>query len=276
MELAPFIQWVTTRFREVPIFPPSRIYCAAPAAIRFHLPGREGTAAIRLLPLVFALTFFLTAATPDDAQYAIQRERMVSTQIVARGVADPAVLRAMRTVKRHLFVPEASRGAAYEDHPLSIGYGQTISQPYIVAYMTEAIRPKKDLRVLEIGTGSGYQAGVLAEIVRKVSTIELIPELGAAARERLRTLGYGNVEVRIGDGYKGWPEEAPFDAIVVTAGAESIPSLLVNQLRDGGRMVIPVGSSFSVQMLVLVEKRGETISTRQLIPVRFVPFRRDP
>ena len=181
----------------------------------------------------------------------------------------------MRSVPRHLFVPEDRRRQAYEDHPLPIGYGQTISQPYIVAYMTELIEPRASHRVLEIGTGSGYQAAVLAEIVDSVYTIEIVPELAESAAERLDRLGYDNVRVRQADGYFGWEEHAPFDAIVVTAAAEHIPPPLVAQLKDGGRMVIPVGSPFRTQTLMLVEKgRRGRVTTKSLAPVRFVPFRR--
>jgi protein-L-isoaspartate(D-aspartate) O-methyltransferase len=216
------------------------------------------------------------AATNDDAHHASRREAMVRSQIAARGVTDPATLRAMGAVQRHRFVPENLLGDAYDDRPLPIGYGQTISQPYIVAAMTESIRPRPEHRVLEIGTGSGYQAAILAEIVRNVFTVEIIPELGGTARERLRNLGYRNAEVRIADGYDGWPEQAPFDAIVVTAATEYIPPSLLKQLKEGGRMIIPVGAPFFTQTLMLVEKRGGEITTRQLMPVRFVPFRRSP
>jgi len=195
---------------------------------------------------------------------------MVREQIEARGVKDSLVLAAMRKVPRHLFVPERYRGEAYADHPLPIGHGQTISQPYIVAYMTEALGLKGNEKVLEIGTGSGYQAAVLAEIVDSVFTIEIIPELARSAEQRLKNLGYRNVFVRCGDGYKGWPEHAPFDAIIVTAAPDHIPQPLVNQLKGGGRMVIPVGSMF--QELVLVVKRKEGIEKHPLLPVRFVPM----
>lgn len=231
---------------------------------------------MKSLYFILGFTLLLVAAAPEDAYHTSQREAMVGSQIAARGVTDPATLRAMGTVKRHLFVPEASLADAYDDRPLPIGYGQTISQPFIVAYMTEIIHPQQDHRVLEIGAGSGYQAAILAEIVRNVYTMEVIPELGRAARERLRKLGCRNVEVRIADGYDGWPEQAPFDAIVVTAAAEYIPPPLLKQLKDGGRMVIPIGSPFLVQTLMLVEKKGAQITTTQLMPVRFVPFRRSP
>lgn len=227
-----------------------------------------------LIVLGFSLLFI--AAAPEDAHYVPQREAMVRLQIAARGVTDPATLNAMGSVKRHLFVPEGFLADAYDDRPLPIGYGQTISQPYIVAYMTEIIHPRRDHRILEIGTGSGYQAAILSEIVRKVYSIEIISELGNAARERLKKLGIRNAEVRIADGYDGWPEQAPFDAIIVTAAAEYIPPPLLKQLKDGGRMVIPVGSPFFVQTLMLVEKKGGQITTSQLMPVRFVPLRRSP
>jgi protein-L-isoaspartate(D-aspartate) O-methyltransferase len=226
--------------------------------------------------LILGAALLLVAAAPEDARYATRREAMVASQIAARGVTDPAVLHAMGAVKRHLFVPETYLADAYDDRPLPIGYGQTISQPYIVAYMTEIIRPRSGHRVLEIGAGSGYQAAILAEIVEKVFTIEIIPELGSEARKRLQKLGLQNVEMRIADGYDGWPEQAPFDAIVVTAAAEHVPPPLLKQLKDGGRMIIPVGSPFFVQTLTLVEKKGGKITTAQLMPVRFVPFRRAP
>ena len=231
---------------------------------------------MKSLYFILGFSLLLVAAAPEDARHTSRREAMVGSQIAARGVTDPATLRAMGTVKRHLFVPEASLADAYDDRPLPIGYGQTISQPFIVAYMTEITQPQRDHQVLEIGTGSGYQAAILAEIVRKVYTMEVVPELGNAARERLIKLGYRNVEVRIADGYDGWPEQAPFDAIVVTAAAEYIPPPLLKQLKDGGRMVIPIGSPFLVQTLMLVEKKGGQITTTQLMPVRFVPFRRSP
>ena len=231
---------------------------------------------MKSLCVVLGFSLILAAAAPESARQAERREAMVRNQIVSRGLNDPATLRAMGSVKRHLFVPETSAADAYEDRPLPIGYGQTISQPYIVAYMTALIQPRKGHRVLEIGTGSGYQAAILAELVQRVFTVEIIPGLGSKARERLAGLGYRNVEVRIADGYDGWAEQGPFDAIVVTAASEHIPPPLIRQLKDGGRMVIPVGSPFLVQTLTLVTKRGGEITTAQLMPVRFVPFRRGP
>src|SRR4030095_5017686 len=198
-------------------------------------------------------------------------EKMVAQQIEDRGVEDPAVLKAMRTVKRHEFVPSDLVDFAYEDRPLPIGYGQTISQPYIVAYMTETIKPQSNFKVLEIGTGSGYQAAVLSAIVKEVYTIEIVPELGNAAANRLKKSGYKNIQVKTDDGYNGWKEHAPYDAIMVTAAAEYIPPPLIEQLKDGGLMVIPVGSPFMTQMLMLVEKKGKKPTTKSLLPVAFVP-----
>lgn len=199
---------------------------------------------------------------------------MVSHQIQKRGISDASTLSALRAVERHLFVPEDYRELAYQDSPLPIGYGQTISQPYIVGYMTEIIDPKPGFKVLEIGTGSGYQAAVLAEIVAEVFTIEIVPELGRAAEARLGQLGYDNVRVQIADGYHGWQSEAPFDAIIVTAAAEFIPPPLLKQLKEGGKMVIPVGSPFLTQTLMLVTKKKGKTRTKSLFPVRFVPFTR--
>ena len=217
-----------------------------------------------------------TSQQPDDERFRSLREAMVTQQIEARGIDDPDVLEAMRTVPRHLFVPPAYRDGAYEDHPLPIGSDQTISQPYIVALMTELADPDREDVVLEVGTGSGYQAAVLAEIVQSVYTVEIIPSLGEEARRRFEELGYTNVESRIGDGYQGWEEHAPFDAILVTAAPEEIPPPLIAQLKPGGVLVIPVGERGGVQTLMRVEKAqdGTTVS-RSLIPVRFVPLVRD-
>ncbi len=214
-----------------------------------------------------------TEMAREDSR-AEARTGMVRTQVERRGISDPATLRAMGAVPRHLFVPASLAGEAYVDGPLPIGYGQTISQPYIVAAMTEALRPEPGMKVLEIGTGSGYQAAVLAETGARVYTVEIVPELAAAAAARLVRLGYPTILVKEGDGYFGWPEHAPFDAIVVTAAAPFIPPPLLDQLKPGGRMVIPVGSPFLVQTLMLVEKSDEGTRSRSLMPVRFVPFRR--
>ncbi|WP_460541738.1 protein-L-isoaspartate(D-aspartate) O-methyltransferase [Echinicola sediminis] len=206
--------------------------------------------------------------------YKGERDQMVKVQIERRGIQESNVLKAMREVKRHLFVPDDYRKNAYDDRPLPIGYGQTISQPYIVAYMTEVISPEPYFKVLEIGTGSGYQAAVLAEIVDEVYTIEIVKELGTSAAKRLESLGFDNIKVKVGDGYYGWEERAPFDAIVVTAAAEFVPPPLIEQLKDGGKMIIPVGSPFMTQMLSLVEKKNGKPRTKTLMPVRFVPFTR--
>ena len=208
--------------------------------------------------------------TPTNHNFAEQREEMVKYQIKARGVNDKRVLAAMLKVPRHLFVQENLQNRAYTDEPLPIGSGQTISQPYIVAYMTEQIDIDENEKVLEIGTGSGYQAAILGEIAKEVFTIEIVPELGKKAGEILQRLNYSNVHVRIGDGYLGWPEEAPFDAIIVTAAPDHVPQPLVDQLKVGGRMMIPVGE-FS-QDLILLERTEKGIERKHKIPVRFVPM----
>jgi protein-L-isoaspartate(D-aspartate) O-methyltransferase len=208
----------------------------------------------------------------EQDRFSTAREQMVQDQIVARGIQDSATLRSMKAVPRHEFVPPNLVAYAYEDTPLPIGLDQTISQPYIVALMTELIKPKKGQHVLEIGTGSGYQAAVLAKIVDSVYTIEIIPELAASSAKRLQHLGYRNVVVRCGDGYLGWKEAAPFDAILVTAAAENIPQPLIDQLKDGGVMVIPVGSVNSIQALTVVKKMGRDVEKQTVIPVRFVPL----
>jgi protein-L-isoaspartate(D-aspartate) O-methyltransferase len=202
--------------------------------------------------------------------YAAERDRMVREHIEARGVTDARTLAALRKVERHLFVPPELAGQAYADHPLPIGAGQTISQPYIVAVMTEAIRLRGGEKVLEVGTGSGYQAAVLAEAGATVYTIEIVPSLAAESSARLARLGYLSVHVRQGNGWAGWPEQAPFDAIVVTAAPPEVPAALKRQLRDGGRLVIPVGED--AQELLLLTRRGESFEERRLLPVRFVPL----
>jgi protein-L-isoaspartate(D-aspartate) O-methyltransferase len=197
---------------------------------------------------------------------------MVSQQIQGRGISDPGVLAVMRRVARDRFVPADMVSQAYEDHPLPIGYGQTISQPYIVALMTESLRLKPGDRVLEIGTGSGYQAAILAELGAEVFTVEIVPELAQQAAERLRQLGYDKVQVRNADGYFGWPEHAPYDAIIVTAAPDHLPQPLVSQLRDGGRLVVPIGPQGAVQTLWLFDKSGGDVQASNLGEVRFVPL----
>jgi len=199
-----------------------------------------------------------------------RRASMVTTQIEARGVANPRVLDAMREVPRHLFVPESLRQEAYADHPLPIGRGQTISQPYIVAAMTELLDPQPEDRVLEVGTGSGYQAAVLSLLVERVYTIEIVPELAERARRQLERLGYENVVVISGDGYRGLSEQAPFDGIMVTAAPEKVPEPLIKQLVPGARLVIPVGGRY--QELRVLQRTEEGIRTRTIFPVRFVPM----
>ena len=209
--------------------------------------------------------------TPQSDSWADARERMVTEQLAGRGVKDERVLAAMRRVPRHELVPEQQRAHAYEDRPLRIGLGQTISQPYVVAAMSEAVALKGGEKVLEVGTGSGYQAAVLAELGASVYTIEIEPELAERARQDLERLGYQNVHVRAGDGYRGWPEEAPFDAIVVTAAPDHVPPALLEQLAVGGRMVLPVGNFY--QELLLLRKDEDGVHRRSLMGVRFVPMR---
>lgn len=210
-----------------------------------------------------------------------KRRRMAQEQIEDRGIADASVLRALRNVERHLFVPSAYRGEAYADRPLPIGLGQTISQPYIVAYMTEQLQLKPQDKVLEIGTGSGYQAAVIAEILKPVKkskaqifTIEIFEELAQRARRTFKALGYDAITTRTGDGYLGWPQQAPFDKIIVTCAIDHVPAPLLKQLKEGGRMLIPVGSPFQTQYLTLIIKEKEGVRSRNLMPVLFVPLRR--
>jgi len=211
------------------------------------------------------------AAVRQPSDFRLRRI-MVDTQIRARGVQDERVLAAMEAVPRAEFVPAAQRPHAYEDRPLPIGEDQTISQPYIVALMTELLEVEEGDRVLEIGTGSGYQAAVLAELTPHVYTIEIIPTLAERAEETLRRLGYDAVEVKAGDGYLGWPDRAPFDGIIVTCAPEEVPGPLKEQLREGGRMVIPVGPQWTHQTLYVLTKKGDTLEQKEIIPVRFVPM----
>src|SRR5215467_9892391 len=226
------------------------------------------------------LLFAAMAATgcgqklPSAADFATQRQRMVDQQLKGRGIKDERVLAAMSKVPREDFVPVDARADAYEDGPLPIGYDQTISQPYIVAFMTEQLRPRQSDRVLEIGSGSGYQAAVLAELVADVYTIDIIEPLVKTAEATLQRLGYKNVHIKVGDGYKGWPEEAPFDAVIATCAPEKVPQPLVDQLKDRGRMVIPVGERFA-QQLYLLEKKNGQLKESTTLPVRFVPMLRE-
>lgn len=238
-----------------------------------------------LLQTLFLLSTFLLVAvsSPGAADsFRAERKKMIgeieedvrrTSAYLGKDVLDARVMAAMAGVPRHEFVPPRSRKAAYRNIPLPIGHGQTISQPYIVALMTDLLDVDPDARVLEVGTGSGYQAAILSELVSRVYTMEIIPDLGSQAKKRLADLSYDNVEVRIGDGYYGWPEAAPFDGIVVTAASSHIPPPLIEQLEKGGRMIIPVGSRFVTQQLLLVEKdMNGAITTRQVLPVRFVPL----
>jgi protein-L-isoaspartate(D-aspartate) O-methyltransferase len=243
------------------------IFAAAvsePASSSFQPKGKTGAAAAQD-----------NWTPPQFAERQAERDKMVQT-IRLYGLEDPAVIAAMSAVPRHEFVPKTMRHRAYDDSPLPIGYGQTISQPYIVAEMTRLLHLNKNSKVLEVGTGSGYQAAVLAQFTPHVFTIEIIEPLANAAEDRLQRLGYTAVEVRRGDGYYGWPEKAPFDAVVVTAAAGEIPPPLVEQLKAGGRMVIPVGSVFGTQSLMLVEKDASgQVRTKSLMAVRFVPLTRE-
>ena len=217
-----------------------------------------------------SLTTVAAQASADSEEQRQARQRMVEEQIAARGVRDARVLAAMRKIPRHLFVPPQMLPYAYADEPLPIGHGQTISQPYIVAFMSEALELKPQDRVLEIGTGSGYQAAVLAELAREVYSIEIVEPLGKEAAERLERLGHSSVKLRIGDGYRGWPEAAPFDAIMVTAAPDHVPPALVGQLREGGRLVLPVGRFF--QDLIRIRRTPKGTQRESLLPVRFVPM----
>ena len=230
------------------------------------------------LPLIFWLSLGLLAAAPAPGpcqtrrDYAEARGAMVARQLKARDITDPRVLAAMGKVPRHRFVPDYLAPLAYGDHPLPIGQGQTISQPYIVALMSQWAAVKPGDRVLEVGTGSGYQAAVLGELTDQVFTMELLPELAQQAAERLKTLGYSQVKVKTGDGYRGWPEEAPFDAILVTAAAPAVPPALTAQLKEGGRLVIPLGEAGGDQILVRLRQVKGILKEEERLPVRFVPL----
>lgn len=231
-----------------------------------------GMVALIILLCFIAYFFVGRKKIPEERTYKIAREKMVSEQIEARGIKDKKVLEAMRSVPRHKFVSSNLKSCAYEDRPLPIECGQTISQPYIVALMTELLKLNKKDKVLEVGTGSGYQAAILSKIVSEVYTIEIFEELGISAKKRLKDLNYNNVKAKVADGYYGWPEEAPFDAIIVTCASDHIPPPLIEQLKDGGRMCIPVGNVFQIQNLMLVKKEKGKISIKNILPVRFVPM----
>lgn len=224
-------------------------------------------------PTTLPQQWFTTRSS--DGAFAASAGAMIEKQLRPRGIDDPRVLGAMAKVQRENFVAKELRASAYEDRPLPIGYGQTISQPFMVAFMTQALKPKSTDRVLEIGTGSGYQAAVLGELVAEVYTIEIVRPLAQRAAIVLNVLGYKNVLVKGGDGYKGWPEHAPFDAIIVTAAPDHVPRPLVDQLKEGGRMVIPVGKTYAQELQVL-EKHGGILKQTAAIPVKFVPLTRDP
>ena len=227
--------------------------------------------AMTLLSFIFASRGISHAQEKNNPErWSAARERMVREQIVARGVQDATVLKALRQVPRHLFVPEGLQSEAYDDNPLPIGHGQTISQPYIVAFMTGQLNLSSSDKVLEIGTGSGYQAAILAEICKEVYTIEIVDPLARESKKLLKSLGYKNVHVRSGDGYRGWPEAAPFDAVIVTAAPDKVPRPLIEQLKVGGRMIIPVGSWF--QNLRLITKTSDGLREKNVMPVRFVPM----
>lgn len=232
------------------------------------MAASRGTLLALVLVLVCAMACI--AAIPPDSELAEARREMVE-DIRARGVKDAAVLAAVGSVPRHLFIPEAERSNAYEDRPLPIGYGQTISQPYIVALMTSLLNLRPNSRVLEVGTGSGYQAAVLSRLAGQVYSVEILKPLGERARRTLAELGYRNVKVRIGDGYKGWPDASPFDAIIVTAAPASIPEPLLKQLKTGGKLVIPVGKTYQ-DLIVMTKRRDGGFDRESVLPVRFVPM----
>ena len=233
--------------------------------------------------MFFLLTLFVSLAAAvappqEEEKERLLREKMVREQIVARGVKEQSVVQVFRDVPRHLFVPPQFQAQAYDDKPLPIGKRQTISQPYIVALMTELLRPEPGDKVLEVGTGSGYQSAILSRLVREVDSIEIVPDLALEAERRLMDLGFSNVTVRVGDGYAGWSEKAPFDRIIVTAAPPKVPAALIAQLKRGGRMVLPVGESVESQNLLLIEKSStsDEITERVVAPVLFVPMVKGP
>jgi len=255
--------------------PPSKSPRISPTCSGASLSARVRIlGAGRFVPFLSLL--FLASCTdaklPAPASdLAAQRAAMVDQQIAARGITDPATLEALRTVPRHEFIPFRLQREAYADYPLTIGHGQTISQPYIVAFMTEAIRPQPGEKILEIGAGSGYQAAILAAMGVNVYTVEIVEPLAEMSRQTLERLGYDNAQVLHADGFRGWPEHAPYDAIIVTCAPDKIPPPLIDQLREGGRMIIPVGGGMN-QELVLLRKEGDKIEQQSILPVRFVPM----
>ncbi|MHC1704518.1 MAG: protein-L-isoaspartate(D-aspartate) O-methyltransferase [Tenuifilaceae bacterium] len=229
---------------------------------------------MRTLTTILILLCTLFSCAQKKENFEQKRINMVNIQIISRGITDQNTINALKKVPRHLFVPETITELAYNDSPLPIGNDQTISQPYIVALMTELSIPRKDKKVLEIGTGSGYQAAVLAEIVDRVYTIEIVQNLAEIAKERLLKLGYNNIDVKYGDGYKGWPEFAPFDIIIITAASNHIPQPLIDQLNENGRLIMPRGEPSDVQDLILLEKKNGKVTEKIITQVRFVPFTR--
>lgn len=237
------------------------------------MSGTEKEAArVLLIVLFFLVLILMFTVAASGGRKENDMSQMIERDIKGRGISDPAVLRAMGRVQRHLFVDPRYRDRAYGDHPLPIGENQTISQPYIVALMTESLRLRPSDRVLEIGTGSGYQAAVLAELVKEVYTIEIVRPLAERAQALLAELGYRNVRVKFGDGYQGWVEHAPFDAVMITAAADRIPQPLIDQLREGGRLIMPLGSAGFSQALILATKRSGKLEVREIAPVAFVPM----
>ena len=220
----------------------------------------------------FVIREYIEESAEEIDEYSELRKNMVETQLKTRDITDEKVLTAMNKIERHKFMPSSLIGQAYEDHPVPIGYGQTISQPYIVALMTQSLQVNEKDKVLEIGTGSGYQAAVLSELVKEVYTIEIIEELAQAAEERLKILNYKNAEVKNADGYFGWEEKGPFDAIIVTAATNHIPPPLLEQLKDKGKLIIPLGNIRTFQTLTIVTKKGKDLETEFITGVRFVPL----
>ena len=230
---------------------------------------------MRLISATLIVVITLNSCAQKNESSEQRRNEMVENQIIARGITDQNTINALKKVPRHLFIPDRLLELAYNDSPLPIGNEQTISQPYVVALMTELSKPRKGKRALEIGTGSGYQAAVLAEIVDQVYTIEIVKELEEIAKKRLTHLGYKNINTKYGDGYKGWPEFAPFDIIIITAACDHIPQPLIDQLNENGRLVMPLGKPSEIQDLILLEKKNEKIVEERITQVCFVPFTRE-